>query len=194
MTSLLQQMTQGLTAESVMQRKAEKATKLTAVKGEGSTTVAQMAAGLPDVEGHFLTKEELRDIARNLRTQATTLLEVADGLDLITGLPTVESVKPVDNTKAKERAADEAAAKRAEFVGTGQEAFDAMLAAKAAAAQAAAFTSADDGATEEPEAPVTASDAGEWVCPKHGDANIRVVTARSRTYRACESCDEFEPK
>lgn len=191
MTSLLQQMTQGITAESVMERKAERATKLTPVKGESTTSVGQMAAGLPDIEGHFLTKEELADIARDLRKKAATLIDVADGIDLVTGLPTVEVVKPADNTKSKEKAADEAAAARKE---ASQAAFDQRLADQAAAAQAAAFASADDGADEEPEAPEAPASGGNWVCPKHGDANIRVVQSRTRTYRACESCDEFEPK
>jgi hypothetical protein len=199
MSSLLQQMTQGITAESVMERKAERATKLTPVKGESATSVAAIAAGVPDVPGSFLTNEGIAMTAGDLRVHAANLIAIADALDVLTGMPSngreayTGVAKRNDlETKAIEKAADEAAAKRAEP--TEQEAFDAALAAKAVAAQAAAFASADADTDEEPEAPEAPASGGDWACPKHGTANIRVVTSRTRTYRACESCDEFEPK
>lgn len=197
-SSVLDQMTQG-----ILGPKATKATKLTPVKGEETTTVAEMAAALvipKDVPDAFLAREGMAMAAKDLRRYAADLLKVADGLDVLLGVP--EAVEAFDEKKAateqklKEQAADRLAADRAKAASgdkkaekrvTEQEAFDAAMAQKIVAAQAAVFTAADDGGTDEPVA--------LWTCPTHGNADIHNLTATKsgRKYRACGSCSEYEP-
>lgn len=196
--SVLDQMTAG-----IMGPKATKAAKLTPIKGEESTTVAAMAGlTIPaDVPGVLMAREGMADVAKDLRTQAGFLLAVADGLDVILGVPDAverdaEKKAATDKAlaekeadrKAADRKAAEAGDKRAEKRMTEQEEFEAGLAAKAEAAQAATFTALDDDGTVEPAAPV-------WTCPTHGEANIHNLVARKsgRKYRACGSCDQYEP-
>lgn len=185
--SVLQDMTRG-----IMQTKATKASKLTPVAGESSTTVAQVAAGIPEVGNVFLTNEAVADIAKDLRKQAAILLDVAGGLDALTSLPSKPAVSEVV-VKAREQALAEKAADEAAQQRDADETdkFAASLAAKTEAAKAAVFANLDDGEDEEPFASEAPADG--WVCPDHGASTIQELTSRKgRVYRACTQCDEFE--
>lgn len=185
--SVLSDMTQG-----IMQQKAEKATKLTAIAGESPTTVAQVAAGIPEVPQVFLTNEAVKDIALDIRKQAGILIEVADALDLQTGLGTAPAPADtsVEDTKAAEKAADKKAATK--LTPQAQKLVDHMASLKVDA-EAATYASADAG-TEEPEAPATPVADG-WTCPDHGATSLeQLVSRRDRKYMACTvtDCHRFE--
>lgn len=179
--SVLQDMTKGITGQ-----KAAKASKLTPVAGETSTTIEQMAAALiPDVPGGvFLAAEAVHDIAKDLRAQAATLIAVADGLDKYKPdyLKEPEAPPKVGKVEARLAGSDP------EPEVTPVEKFAEDFAAKAAAAQAAVFTSLDDGAAEDEPTPAT----GGWVCPEHGAAVRELTSRKGRKYLACTLCDEFE--
>lgn len=202
--SVLEEMTAGIT------RNAPPAPRrsLTPVAGEEPTTVAsaaaaivaakaEVAAGIPgDVPGVIMARERLVDMAKELRAQAAVLLSVADGLDVITGVPEAveRDSKKTAETKQHlaEQEADRKAADRAKAEGGDAKAakrvteFEAHLAALQAAAQAATYAAADAGTeAEEP--------AGEWNCPTHGAEFTKGIESRSgRKYRACRKCEEFE--
>lgn len=185
---VLDDMTKGINDRKV----AAAGPRLTPVGTEASSTKPSLTGQLPDVPEVFLTNEALRDIAKDLRRQATVLVDVANGLDTHTGMATVETE---DNTaavvKADEKAADEKAAERKAQPKSTEE-FTEHLATIAAEAQASVFTSADAPA-EEPAAPTTTADG--WVCPDHGDVTITQLTSRKgRAYRSCTTpgCKQFE--
>jgi hypothetical protein len=173
---VLDEMTRGIT-----ERKSEKAgPKLTPVGVEASG-VKPSQVGVPDVPEVFLTNEAIADIARDLREQAAMLINVANGLDKLTQVPTEPAAKadPVEVEKAKNKAADEKFADR----------FDRLK----DEAQAAVYA---DAPTKEQAAPVTP--ATGWVCPEHGAEGLEQLTSRLRPagYTACTvaGCGEFEPK
>jgi hypothetical protein len=154
-------------AGSVTQRKADAKTVLTPTRGEKQ--------GLPEVDAVFLTNEAVMDVSRDLRRQAQLLIDVADGLDKITGTPEPTDTRAQAHNErvVQERAADKAHAIREEAK------FAAAFAAKAEAAQAATFG----------DAPVPAG----WVCPEHGDKALVTKTSRKgRSYLSCTKCPQFE--
>lgn len=181
---VLDDMTKGIT-----ERKAKAAgPRLTPVGTEASSTKPSL--GVPEVPEVFLTNEAIRDIAIDLRRQAGVLIEVADGLDRQTSLPTASEAPAVDAKAAEKEADAKAAARKAQPKST--EEFADHLATITAEAQAAVFTSADAPAAE-PEAPVTP--ASGWTCPDHGDESLKQLTSRAkRLYMACQvaGCKHFE--
>lgn len=192
--SVLQDMTKG-----ILDTKATKAAKLTPVAGETTTTVAQMAAGIPDIPQVFLTNEAVADVAKDLRRQAALLIDVADGLDILTATRTAAAPPDttVEDTKAAEKAADEKA--RTTESGTvltpeAQKLVDHMTELQASA-KSATFASLDAGAEEEPAAApeeTAASTTGGWTCPDHGGTVQRLTSRKGRVYMACTECDQFE--
>ena len=195
--SVLQDMTKG-----ILDTKATKAAKLTPVAGETTTTVAQMAAGIPDIPQVFLTNEAVADVAKDLRRQAALLIEVADGLDILTATKT--AVAPPDTTVEDTKAAEKAADEKARTTGAGtvltpeaQKLVDHMTELQASA-QSATFASLDAGA-EEPSQPMgneSSADTGVaptgWVCPDHGGTVQQLTSRKGRVYMACTECDQFE--
>lgn len=179
---VLDEMTKGIT-----ERKAEKAgPRLTPVGVEASPTKPSLllppkSDGVPEVPEVFLTNEAIRDIAQELRDQATTLIKVADGLDKLTQVPTEVAAKvdPVEVEKAANKAADEKFAEK--------------FKAQQAEAQASVYA---DAPPKEQVAPVTP--ASGWECPEHGAEGLEHLTSRLRPagYTACTvaGCGEFEPK
>lgn len=199
---VLDEMTKGIT-----QRKAAATgPKLTPVGTEASPTKPSQV-GVPDVPEVFLTNEAIRDIAKDLREQAATLIGVADGLDKLTQLDSRGTVDPkvaaAEEQKAAERASDIAAAARAaakptkapkKAPPTSTEEFVEHLATISEEAKAAVFAAADADTEPEPEAPATPVADG-WTCPEHGATNIEQLTSRKgRVYWACAEagCGEFE--
>ncbi len=168
-------------------------------------------ARLGDVPGVMLAPEALRDIARDLRTQAQMMLDIATGIDAMLGEPeaTKADVKAQMATEVKlmeregdrqaaDREAadkgDKAAAVRALTAEAGAEAsaesFTARMERLSAQAQAATFADAP----AETVAAGSASPVKGWVCPVHGGANLKQLHARKsgRDYQACQSCLLFE--
>lgn len=192
--SVLNDMTKA--SMGIMQAKAAKASKLTPVAGESSMSVAQAALGIPEIPQVFLTNEAVRDVAVSLRAKAALLIEVADGLDLLTLMPTDRSANAdrstkVEQAKVAERAADERAAT---VLSPEAARFAANMKRLSAEAQAAAFTAVDDGADPEPVAPQPVVADG-WNCPDHGGASlIDTVSRKGRAYRMCgvDGCERFE--
>lgn len=173
MPSVLQEMTKG-----IVDRKASKAAGLTPVAGETTTSVADVAKrGIPDVPEVFLTNEAVADIARDLRSQAATLVAVADALDLHTDTITQPRADRREDTKAAERAADAKIAERNGDKTT--EEFAADFLAKQSAAQAATFTT---------DPPVTDG----WDCPDHPGQWKALKARGGSTYRACTLCERYE--
>ncbi len=194
--SVLDQMTQG-----ILGPKVTRAIKLTPVKGEEPTTVADMVLTIPqDVPGAFMARESMADAVVTLRAMSAQFEAIAAGIEVLLGIgeAVVANDAKTDATSAKlaEREADRKAADR-KAASAGdvravervieRESFDAMLAAKAEAAQAATFAALDDDGTEEA--------TSNWSCPQHGDKDIHNLVARKsgRRYRACGACDEYEP-
>lgn len=73
-----------------------------------------------------------------------------------------------------------------------EDAFAADYEAKSKAAQAATYQTGDLGAAllGEPADPYIS----EWVCPDHGSDNITIRKGRTREFRACLSCGQYEGK
>jgi hypothetical protein len=179
---MLQQMTAG-----IMETKATKAAKLTPVAGESATTVAEVAGLIPlDVPGVLLAKEGLTDVAADLRKQAAFMVAVADGLDVITGVPSAVAEDAAKTAARDAKLAEKEADRR---VASGEplvvdeagektvEEFAADFAALKEAAQLSAFTTT----------------AG-WVCPEHGSASLtKLIAGKSkREYLACTECERFQ--
>ena len=171
----------------IMGVKADKATKLTPLPGE----TVKMPSWPSDIPGAFMSKEGLRDAAKDLRRHAATLVEIADALDSYSGLASQETdtkQAAMEATKREEREADARAAAEPSFA----EKFAAMQ----AEAQAAVFTnpvrevalaSLDDEPEETPKS--------TWVCTTHGDEDIRQLRSpKGRDYAACgvPNCKEFQ--
>lgn len=177
---VLDDMTKGIT-----ERKAKAAgPSLTPVGAEASPTQPSRTA-IPDVPEVFLTNEAVADIAKDLRTQAATLVAVADGLDNLTKKPshTPPDIKAAaqEAVKAIEQKAD---AKFAE-----------EFKAKQEAAQAAVFPDLDAEVVNPVEEVAKASLDDGWVCPDHGGTNLVSLTSRKgRPYTACnfKGCSQFE--
>jgi hypothetical protein len=192
--SVLQDMTKGIAGTDIVARKAAKATKLTPVAGETATTVASVAAAIPDVPGGvFLAAEAVSDIERDLRAQAAVLIAVADGLAKYKPDYLQEPDAPAKPSKVEARLAGKDPEPEVKD-------FTADFAAKSAAAQAAAFTSLDDGAEDtvgephegNPNTPEVSATGG-WQCPTHGDEALTTLTSRKqRVYQACTLCDLYD--
>jgi hypothetical protein len=187
-------MTKDIVENGIMTRKASKASKLTPVAGETGMTVAQ-AASIPEVPEVFLTNEAVTDVARDLRRQAALLVEVADGLDILTTTSTVkvpdEKKEAIGAKVVAEKAADARIAAVEEATG---ESFSDRMKRLTASAQASAFKAADDGGSEN-EADGDAEEASGWECPEHGDLNLTTLTPRKgEPYLMCGigDCEQFE--
>lgn len=80
---------------------------------------------------------------------------------------------------------------KAELVGVDlsdeEDAFAADYAAKSAAAQAATYQTGDLGAA-------LTSLAPSWACPDHGTTALTTRKGRTRTFRACTECGQYEGK
>lgn len=190
--SVLEDLTKG-----IMNPKADKAHRLTPVGGEATTTVAQLAAGLPNDLGMLMSNESLHQAAIDLRAHAAVMLTVADAIDKLTGEAPFWTHPSEPEPGAKPTKAQKEAAKA-----TYEKESDARVKAKASPEAVAAMmqpiitdiTALDDGATEEPEAPQPAA-TGDWTCPDHGATSLVKLTSRSkREYLACDvrGCDEFD--
>lgn len=202
--TVLERMTAGVTKEAgaIMARKGAAAGPLlTPVQNEALQTVAEVAGLIPkDIPGTLLAREGLVLMSKDLRRYIAELTAIADGLDVMTGVPAAVEAdtakKAATNAKLAEKEADRRAKDRVDAADGSapaakrvaeQEAFDAKLAAQTAAAQAATFVASD----------APAGDEG-WVCPKHADKSLVTLTATKskRKYLACTvgDCEEFEPK
>lgn len=175
---VLDDMTKGIT-----ERKAKAAgPSLTPVGTEASPV--QPSRGIPDVPEVYLSNEAVADIAKDLRTQAATLVAVADGLDKLTATPTHT---PPD-LKAAAQAAAKAAEQKADAKAEAK--FAADFAAKQQAAQASVYTALDESIANDEPAP---RKGDGWACPEHGTKSIANLTSkRGRAYRACKICEKFE--
>lgn len=183
--SLLDAMSEGISG-----RKTKAAGPTLTPVGTEASPVMPSRVGIPDVPEVFLTNEALIDIARDLRVQASVLINVAFGLDELTGTSTLSVPVPQAIAKAAQAAAEKAADNRAastELTPEAQKLVDHMNELKAKA-QADTYTAADEVL---PEVRVTNVDG--WVCPEHGgDAITFLVSRRGREYRACGKCDKFQ--
>ncbi len=176
--SVLDSMTSG-----IMDRKAAKGERagLTPVPGES-------AARIPDIREVFLTNEAVVDVAKDLRAQAALLVQVADGLDRLTGtaaeVPTAAQVQQSARVEQRimEQKADERVAtlRENDTPPPNQYPDYAQLQREA---QNAVFAP-----------PATVGSAAEgWVCPVHGGmATEQKVSKKNRPYRVCTKCPEFE--
>lgn len=205
--SVLQDMTKG-----ILETKATKASKLTPVQGETSTTVAAMAAALlPNDVGIFMSNETLASHADDLRKFAANLIAVADGLDAMVrgekpagpvadreaeGGPEYARILSTPGGKVKDAEAAKTkwleAQADAKHAAT-EEPFDERMVRLSKEAQSAVFASLDDGAAVEP-APAPVSSEG-WQCPDHGRTAIQHTKSRKgREYDMCMApdCDHFE--
>lgn len=184
--SVLDSMTAG-----ILDRKAGKTASagLTPVAGERAPAPPTIPHDLP---GNFMAAEGIRDAAKDLRAHAALLLSVADSLDLLTGMPTVQQVDPTvlveEARKRAEREADaRVAAANAARATTTTNDFAVQFAEKQEAAQRAVFSPDAD------KPPVSGSAAAGWACPVHGPSATQEKTSRKgRTYRVCSRCLEFE--
>jgi hypothetical protein len=181
----------------ILQRKENKATQLTPVgmeRGGSFATnphvvfpwdrpaeaVQQEIVGIRlQLERWKKQADEARDgIYRSAGYIEDGLRQVESALEIPVGGPVIGTVTKVDEAVAVQRAKDEAADKWAK-----------EYEAKARAAQEQVFVELDDPPAS---TPVVAGEAG-WVCPKHGDEELRVLKSRKgRVYRTCMKCEEFE--
>lgn len=179
---VLDDMTKGINERSITERKAKAAGPTLTPVGTESSPTKPSQVGIPDVPEVFLTNEAVKDIAKDLRAQAATLIAVADGLDNLTKADSVTHAPPDMHAAAK------AAGKAAD------EKFAASFAAKQAEAQASVFPELDADIEEVlPEVHVNNVDG--WHCPQHpNDEPIRLTSRKGRSYLACEQpgCERFE--
>lgn len=171
----------------IMGVKANKAAKLTPV----GTETAKMPSFPSDLPGAYMSKEGMKDAAEDLRRWATELLQIANGLDIYAGTDTRPQLSDpayiaAEAQKAKEREAD------ARVAAADPESLTARMARLQQEAQAAVGWIDLDAPTEEP-APERPKST--WLCPKHGDEDVRDRTSpKGRHYNACHvpNCKEFE--
>lgn len=167
-----------LVADVMTEKKA--AAKLTPVDGEARPT----RAALPNDTGLFLSNEQLREHAVQLRKFAADAIVIADGIDK---LVTSENLPPSSEApELGKKPVDLDAARK-------QKEFEADLRAKERAAQEAVFKApADDTETEDPpETPAPATD--EWVCPTHQKPGIeKTSTVTGRKFIGCPDCNLFK--
>jgi hypothetical protein len=182
-----------LTSE-VMETKKAAARRLTPVEGERtvpSGMIQPIAPTFPsDLPGAFMSKEGMRDAAKDLRRHAGTMIEIADALDNLSGQSTEKGLADLkaivaDGIKAKEREADERAA---------EPDFNATFKAQQIKAQAAAFAAETAAAAAAAPAPVLSppSPSPDWVCPTHKKPGIPKVSPSSgRSFIGCPECHAF---
>lgn len=187
--SVLQDMTKGIAGQAITERKAQKATKLTPVAGETSTTVAQVAARISD-EVAFLGHEAVEGVIRDLRKTSETTAKLADELEAGLGKQAAAAEAPKKLTKQEQRLAGADPVAEPTLDELAVKAFAEDFAAQQEAAKAAVFTSLDaTGAESQAATPV--SDG--WQCPAHPDSPTKTLTSRKgRVYEACTVCDQFE--
>ena len=150
---------------------------------------------IPEVPEVFLTNEAVTDIAKDLRTQAALLLQVADALDAQTGTPSERfdtRAHVVDAQKVREREADARAATEEPFKDRldrlSKEAQDAAYGGNLVPAATEVFA---DVALIQPA--TSGSVTKGWTCPAHGSTNLMQTTSRKgREYTLCATCNQFE--
>lgn len=157
----------------------------------GLTPTLDERASLPNDAGMLMSNEALINHARELRKFAADAIAIADALDLMASSSTLNPSAPAPDSKAakadaqkeREQEGDRKALEREAAAAAEDGGFAADYAAKAKAAQDAAFTRSEEKASE----------VEGWVCDEHG-ADFTVKTSRSgtRTYRQCNQCKEFE--
>lgn len=175
-----------LTAEVMATKTKASGARLTPVEGEKGALPLEMAK-LPNDVGVFMSNEALHDHAKQLRKFAGDAIAIADGLDglLSESSETKAKADPNAERKAKEAEGDAKALERATLSQTAPpeeaqtappetspEAFAAEFAAKAAAAQAATFTT-------------------KWRCPTHAKPGVPKVSAKGRDFIGCPDCTQF---
>jgi hypothetical protein len=182
----------------IMGVKADQAAKLTPV-GTETATISEGYALPSDLPTRFMAREIMVGMAKDLRRHAQALLETADGIDVILGVPDVvqeyetskAEVKEVLAQKETERRTDDrekadAGDKHAQKRVRDAEDFDQRmkrLSDEAQAATYAAVTSDDSPGTD------------GWACTTHGAEDLRDLTSpKGRKYRACgvPNCKEFQ--
>jgi len=154
-----------------MQEKQTASRQLTPVAGEAQAAQVAQAAR-PDTGASF-PYDRLDVIEQALSNIEREIGFVREGLGLIKQQSQPVSLNAARKEKAERFSTSEASAK-----------FDADLAAKQEAAQAAVFK-APDGSF---------ADLDGWVCPTHGKVIGKVSNKSGRKYRGCPDCNLFEPR
>lgn len=176
--NMLEQMASGLIEE-----KDAKGRGLTPLVSERLVTPASFPNDLPE--------DAIRGIIADLVRQHTALGEVIAALQLLVGAEAqAEKAALTDKIKQKEREADARVAANTKDATppaevdlveafkelTEQEAFDAALAEKTEAAQAATFKPEPSG----------------WQCPEGHDTIEETVSPRGRQFSRCTTCGAFQ--
>jgi len=182
-TSVLAQ----LTAEVMAEKKTAAPRKLTPVEAERPAP-PQPKEGLPaDLPGAFMSSEAMIEAARDLRRYAADMLRIADGIDVINGVPDkVEAQSKADRERdealaqrERERVADErAAAKQPPLEPTCSGINLPDYPALQAEAQAAVFGS------------INSDGSPAWACPDHGKA-VPKTSSKGREFIGCPDCTKF---
>lgn len=162
----------------------------------------------------FLGHEAVLDVIRDLRRAGDEAYAAAARLEAGIGITPEQRLSDAIDTEEKLRereadrkaadreaaeAGDKAAQKRVDAVtpeteAAEQAAFRERMERLQAKAQADTFA-AQDAPAPEPERVTAASGspASNWVCPEHGDQDLKDLTSnRGRKYRACKVCSKFE--
>lgn len=168
----------------IMGKKAEKAAKLTPVGTEASKFPR-------DVPGQLMAAEEMKAIATHLRNNAATLIEIANGLDVLTGEPSaviedakrrMEVEQRLKEREADRRVADAAAAEAGDK--------RAQVRVAAAVEDEESFADRQRRIADEAQRAIFG-----WSCPTHGNDQVLDRTSpKGRQYRVCAvpNCKEFE--
>lgn len=185
--SVLDQMTAGVTSGKV-------AAALTPVGLEKQPVIK-------DMPGAFMAQEQVEAIVRTLRAAADDIERalgidpVAEGLDTEVKLMEREADRKAAD-RAKADAGDARAQKRVDAVTPETEAAEGEAFAdrmKRLQANAEAATYADAPVAEPTPTAGSAGPGTGWVCPTHGDANLKQLTSgKGRIYMACVTCKQFE--
>lgn len=176
---------------AVMDEKKAAARTLTPIPGELSPAPNPLPHDLP---GAYMSNETMIMTAKDLRMHAARLLEIADALDVVTGVPAAAEADAAKlaatEVKLAEREADRQAKERN---------FNADFEAKSQAAQLAAFgpdevevedTKTDAEVEDEYEGPK----ADDWTCPEHDRRATKTSAKTGREFIGCPECNEYEGK
>lgn len=179
--SILEQMVAG-----TMAQKQRSSAGLTPVAGERAPT---LPASIPVAFPNDVPNEVVQGAVRDIRRQLDIISQALAAVEQVVGAPPPNPLLDRANDeeqKLRERAADRAAlARDRAAVVSEQEAFEAHMAAKAAEAQAAAFSTPPD--------PVVDGAGHEvWVCPTHGKS-VPAKTKRGRDSFTCPDCGAWQP-
>lgn len=194
-----------LTAD-VMAEKKTAARALTPVAGESRP--APIPTVFPsDMDGSFMSHEAMAMASKDLRRHAVNMVQIADAIDVLSGMETEVKPSPVDTTKQKEREADARAAKRAGSVKSFEDipqvaAARAMMDADTTESFAERQTRLAEEAqaaldTVLPQLPHTPfndlpAEMPGWKCPTHGKVIVKISSKTSRKFNGCPDCNLFE--